>query len=257
MDVPAGPVRQGEAADAHILAVAQVDQPAPHPPRNGVLVFTGPDQIGHGGPFLLEALPLRLDGTPRQRIAAAPDNPFAVDPYPLAVGPCGVVQMPKVQQALVALHLDALKPAGDTGQVVLRAVGTLQHRTLLQIDLGVPMACQPSGQVDPRREVDHLVGAAVVQSPLQRRPVHGLAVPRRKVRGGSHIQTSFGLRGGKPHLPHRLHLYPIVGAGDEVLQGHMGAADGAAGPAVQPYFIQGWGLGRQLPPKGGTVWRSE
>ena len=53
--VPAGPVLQSKAGDAHVLAVAQVDQPSSGPARNGVLIFTFLHLVAQSGDIIVLA----------------------------------------------------------------------------------------------------------------------------------------------------------------------------------------------------------
>src|SRR5699024_6640163 len=70
--VPARAVGQGQARNADVLAVGQVDEPSPDPAGDGVFALSGFDQVLHGGQLVFHSLLFRLDGGPGQGVAAAP-----------------------------------------------------------------------------------------------------------------------------------------------------------------------------------------
>ena len=253
VDIPAGAVGQGQARNPHMGAVAQVDEPAPDPAGDGILIFAGLDQVLHGGQFLFHPLPLRGNGPPGQIVSAAADGALAPDADILAVGPGGMIQRAKVQQAGIAHHFGTLKAARDAGFIILRPGRPLQDGVLVQPDFQMAVAKQGAGAIDARREIDIFLRAAGVQNPLQGGGVVGFAVPYRAPGLCRHIQRPLFSLCHNLDAPHRAHLDGIAGEGRQALEGEMGFIGAAAEHAVQQDFIPLGRLGRKVPVQGHAV----
>ena len=251
--VPAGAVGQGQARNADVLAVGQVDEPSPDPAGDGVFALAGFDQVLHGGQLVFHSLLFRLDGGPGQGVAAAPDGTLAPDADIAAVGPGGVVQRAEVEQAGVALHLGALKPAADAGRIGFRLLCALQHSAFGQIQLHIAVPKQRPAPVDPRREIDAVTCPAGVQGPLQGGGVVGLAVPGRAEGLRGDIQPPLGRFSAGPHRSQRADLDLVTCIGRKAPQGKVGLAGAAAARAVQQDVIPSRRLGGQVPIDGDAV----
>ena len=224
MDVPAGAVLQGQAGDAHVGAVAQVDEPSPHPAGDGIFVLAAGHQGGVLFQVRLQLLPFPFYGGQGQGAAAAPDGAMAIDAHMAAAGPALVAEAAQVQQALVTLLLDTLEPGPDPRGVVVGVPAALQYRSLLQIERHIAVQPQGAGEKDPGRKVDFHIPAAGVDGCLQGLGVQGLAVPHSAE--VPRIQPGQPRSGGGPAGPQGPALQPdfqgVFGRGGKSRQGAVG-----------------------------------
>ena len=188
--VPGRAVLQRQAADAHVFAVAQVDQPRAHAAGDRVVVFARCHQRGVFGEVVLQPLPLAVDHPQAEHLAAAGNRATAVDEHVLAVRPGRVIHVPEVQHARVARHLIALKAARDARQIVLHVRRALQHRALVEEDLHVAVAAQRARHVHARREIDAVAFPAVVKGALERGGVERLSVAASAIGRLRHVDAA-------------------------------------------------------------------
>ena len=99
-----------------------------------------------------------------------------------------MIQFSQVQQAAVAFQLRAFKTAPDPGQIIFHPVRALQHRIFFQVQFHITVQPKRSCKVYPRRKINRLSFAAVINGLLQRSGIHDSAVSHGIIRGLRHIQ---------------------------------------------------------------------
>ena len=228
--VPAGPVFQRQPGNPDVLAVAQVDQPAPGPSGNRMLVLVFFNFITQRCQLFLQPFLFRLDDVQGQLLSAAPDGSAAENPHVPAVCPGAVIHLPQVQQTLVAHHLCAFKPAPDLGQIIRRILRPLQHRAFLQPHRHAAVQPQGSGQVNAPGEENLFPLSAGVQRGLQRLRVQGCSVARgAEIRHRQAFRRLLRPRGNLADL-FSVHLHP-----DRVLRFRLQPVKKAVRPVRLPH----------------------
>ena len=204
LHVPAGPVLQGQAGDAHVFAIAQVDEPSPGPARNGIVVFALLHLIAQGGDIIRQPRLFRFDDVQGQGLPAAAYGSLSADQHVPAVGARVVVQIAQVQQALIAFHFGAFKAAGDFGQIIVGVCRSLQNRSFHQMDGHIAVQPQAAGQKHALGKIDFFLRPAIVQGFLQGGGIQGHAVSHGKIGSLTYVNGAAGDSCAGVDFPNRL-----------------------------------------------------
>ena len=205
MHIPACAVFQRQTGDAHMTAVAQVDQPPAGTSRNRIVVFVFLHLVAEGLNIAPEAFTLRLNDAKAQRLSAPADFALPIDQDIFTVRPGCMVQGAQIQEALVAFHLRAFKTAVDLREVILRRFGSHQHRAFSDTQRHIAVQTKRTGEIDALGNHHACVRTARVNRLLQCLRIHGFPVAHRaEVRYRDLSEAFSGFHGGfaEQFVPH-------------------------------------------------------
>ena len=192
MQIPACAVCKCQPFHPDVPAVAHVDKSRPDAPRNRIGIFAGRNKSGILGKVVLQPFPLACNDALCQQFSAGCNRSLAAQNYVFTVWPGSMVKRTEVQQAAVALHLSALKAAGNARQIILWVCCALQHSSFFKVKFHIAVQTQCACAVNTCRKIDLFTLAAVVDGFLQGGSIHGLSIAHSRIRRCSHIQTAFG-----------------------------------------------------------------
>ena len=199
MDIPGGSGSDSDARNNDLFRTADTDQSAAHAPAGNVSHQAGiRPQRFIGTPHFAF---FRADGVLKQRTSATLQHAAPANRHVPDRCSGGAIQITDVQQRLVAFPLNPLKAARKLRQIVRCPSRPAQNGALFQVQLGVRMHPECTGEENAARYPDTAAGRAVIQRALQGGGVVPDPVSLGAVRRIRHRQRRLLLPGANDLLP--------------------------------------------------------